>query len=209
MEDNFDKYLKQKMDAVSNAPISEHLWDKENTWQKIALKNKPQGKSVSIRWFYAAASVLLMVLIGSSVFYNHLSKQMSQLRAENKRLGEIAVNRNNTSSPVEKVLIKTDTVIKELIKEEIVQNTLVVHDTLVIVKNSEEQLAVNVMSDKDTTLTLSLNEPQKKSKLHFVINNEVIAENEKSKVKIVLSKDLTQKYQERTKQDASIKIAFN
>ncbi|HEY9123835.1 MAG TPA: hypothetical protein PK252_00415 [Bacteroidales bacterium] len=209
MEDNFDKYLKQKMDAVSDAPISEHLWNKENTWQKIALGIKPQGKSVSIRWFYAAASVLLVVLIGSLVFYNHLSKQMSQLRAENKRLGEIAINRNNTSGPVEKVLIKTDTVIKELIKKENVQNTLFIHDTVVIVKASEEQLAVNAMPDKDSVSASSTNEPPKKSKLHFVINNEIFVENEKSKVKLIGSKELTQKDPERTKQDASIKFAFN
>src|SRR5512142_129862 len=68
MEDKFDNYLKRELDSIDNASIPSPVWDKDKTWKKIAIGLKPQAKMYSIKWLYAAASLILIILLGTSVF---------------------------------------------------------------------------------------------------------------------------------------------
>jgi hypothetical protein len=216
MEDKFDKYLKQELDSITNAPISSQLWDKENTWKKISTGLMPMAKTISIKWFYAAASIVIILLGFSVIYYKNNTSQISMMKNENYRLRNLILAQNALSKQNENKPIKTVTVFqtKERVKKEIVQNTVYIHDTVIIANYVKEPVNVTVALNNtkkvsDSSVITSSGIPEIKNKLCFVITgepNNAISEN---KFMLVSSKSLPQKEQETGKPDVAIKIAFN
>ena len=216
MEDTFDKYLKQELDSLSNAPISSQLWDKEKTWGKINSGLKPQGKTISIIWLYAAASIVFIVLVGSSFYHINYTTQISQMKIENQRLLKMIETKNIALNQKEIKPEKIVTVIqtKEKIRKEIVLDTLYVHDTITIVSYAKNQVneqvaLINTPVVSDSSFALSSDKPAKKNKLYFVVTSEFNGLKDENKYKFVSSKDLIQKEQETVRHDFTFNIALN
>jgi len=213
MDDKFDKYLKQELDSIDNAPIPSSNWDKEKTWKKIALDLKPQPKTISIKWLYAAAALMLIILIGSSLYYRNSTTRISQMKNENDRLLRMIIAQNNSSKQKDNISGKVVTVFqtKETIQREIVYNKAFVHDTITIAKDSEtsnDQMTVdNTSVLNDSSVATSPTIPLKKNKLHFVISREPNVV--KDTHLLLSSKSFYQTEQDTLRPDNAMKIALN
>ena len=213
MDDKFDKYLKQELDSIDNAPIPSSNWDKEKTWKKIALDLKPQPKTISIKWLYSAAALMLIILIGPSLYYRNYTTRISQMKNENDRLLRMIIAQNNSSKQKDNISGKVVTVFqtKETIQREIVYNKAFVHDTITIAKDSEtsnDQMTVdNTSVLNDSSVATSPTIPLKKNKLHFVISREPNVV--KDTHLLLSSKSFYQTEQDTLRPDNAMKIALN
>ena len=216
MEDKFDNYLKQEIDSISNAPISSQLWDKEKTWSKIATDLKPKNRTIPITWLYAAASIAFIVLVGSSFLYKNYTSQITFLKNENSKLLKMTLAKNISAKQHGNEHYKTITIVqtKEKIKKEFISNTVYIHDTITMLSKTTEPQSTIIASNSlkvsiDSSVTPSTNVSESRSKLHFVIANDIITSKENNKLTLILSKALYQKELEKETPDNSLKIALN
>jgi len=214
MEDKFDDYLKHELDSLNNAPIPSHLWDKESTWEKISSGLKPTAKTISIKWFYAAASIALILFGVSATLYKNSNTQISFIKNENQRLLKdvIAQHISGKQSEIKPKKVITIYKTKETIKNEIVQKTIYVHDTITITSYIKEPVYDQITLNNLPFASDSLASPVaqiKRNKLHFVITNENGVSKDDNNFSVVSSKGLFQKDQEPENNSIGLKIALN
>jgi len=74
MPDNkIDHIFKQKIEEISQLPEN-LLWDKENSW--IRLKRKRRQKNLSKVYYYAAAVLIIGLLLGQIFNFNFKQKEL-------------------------------------------------------------------------------------------------------------------------------------
>jgi hypothetical protein len=169
MDDKFDQFLKKEIGSAGNQPIPPGLWDKNKTWEKISAGLDRHPKTVSVYWLYAAASLIFVIIISSAFFYQSSSRRVRQLEIENARLSCMekvpGTPGKNEGSSTEKTVTIFQT--KELVKREIVRDTVIVHDTIRVLipfqEAEKEPIAANIITGAADTSEISEQEPKVKT----------------------------------------------
>jgi len=218
MDNEFDKFLKEKLDSIADDPVTSPLWNKEKTWSKIESGLKQRTRVISIGWFYAAASLAFLLLLGSVVTIRNYSGQLTRLTKENSRLNQnLAIASQPLMQPEKQVVgnqiprveekgqNQAMAQTKELIRQVIVRDTIIIRDTVTIVSYPKEpepeQIAENISpAANDSTATLTAYK-EKTNSIHFAIVEE--AEKEDGKW-IIKSRKLPQNAQNYKKRDNKI-----
>jgi hypothetical protein len=216
MEDKFDNYLKHEINSISNSPVISEHWDKEKTWSKIAKDLQSKPKLISITWLYVAASIAFVVLLGASVLYKNYNSQITSLKNENSKLLKMTLAKNISTKQYGYKHNKTICIIqtKEKIKKVFISNTIHIHDTITMLPIVTEPQPAIVASHShtistDSCVALSTNVPKNRSKVHFVIANDIVTPQEDDKLTLILSKSLYQKEPREETPHNTLEIALN
>jgi len=211
MENNFDDYIQRELDSISNEPIPSFLWDKDKTWDKIALDLKPQKKTISLNWLYAAASILLLLCLLAFFTYQKYTGIICQIKAENDKLIHQVNSMQHAKPQRQPKRVFTIFQTKEKLKTEYIQNTVYVHDTIqtiVYLKNPSQE-NTNLASTQSAKDSISKSLPMKKNKLHFIMANTASNTEDAPKFKIVGSKKQMKIEPEPPQVDALFKFELN
>ena len=142
---------------------------------------------------------------------------MRIVMAENNRLLNLIITNNSILKPNVSKPAKIITVVntKEIIKREIVRNTVYIHDTVTVV-SYQNMPANEQIAFENTTKEIGIDSvpvstiiPIKKNKLHFVIAHESNVVADGAKFRIGTSKSFYSKDQEVEQKDVLIKFALN
>jgi hypothetical protein len=141
MDNHFDKYIRSKLEEIEGTVVTSTNWEKEKAWKRLENLLRGEVKTISIKWFYAAAALILFAFFsGSMVFYyNHnkiISLSMQLCDIQNKYQTLLA----SKQQAYEVHVLKADTIkvnIHDTVfiaSKEYVHVPVVLHDTVFIRK---------------------------------------------------------------------------